>query len=93
MFNTPTKNKNGKLLLKVEKKNNFIRSFNTASVRVVSVHCINCIRSIIDGLFIIVISVVAVCCVTDVVVNIDDVNVKEKTHLKRRQQTQEEDPT
>jgi hypothetical protein len=82
MFNTPTKNKNGKLLLKVEKKTNFVRSFNTAGVRVVSIHCINCIRSIVDGLFVIVISVVTVCCVADVVVNVNNVDDKEKTHLK-----------
>jgi hypothetical protein len=91
MFDTPTKNKNGKLLLKVGKKTDFVRSFNTAGVRVISVHCINCIRSIVDGLFVIVISIVAVCCVADVVVNINNVDVKEKTHLK--QQHQEEDPT
>ncbi len=76
MFDTPTKNKNGKSLLKVEKKTNFIRSFNTADVRVVSVHCIHCIRLIVDGLFVIVISVVAVCCVADVVINVKDVDVK-----------------
>ncbi len=67
---------------RLEKKPDFVRSFNTAGVRVVSVHCIDCIRSIVDGLFVIVISVVAVCCVTDVVVNVDIIDVKEKTHLK-----------
>ncbi len=93
MFNTPTKNKNGKLLSKVGKKTDFVRSFNTAGVRVVSVHCIDCIYSIVDGLFVIVISIVAVCCVADVVINVNNIDVKEKTHLKQRQQTQEEDPT
>jgi hypothetical protein len=92
MFDTPTKNKNGKLLSKVGKKTNFVRSFNTAGIQVVSVHCINCIRSIVDGLFVIVISVVAVCCVADIVVNVDNVSVKKKTHFKQQQQTQEEDP-
>ena len=93
MFNTPTKNKNGKSLSKVGKKNDFVQSFNTAGVRVVSVHCIDCIRLIVDGIFVIVISVIAVCCVADFVFNIDDVDVKEKTHRKPWQQTQEEDPT
>ncbi len=82
MFNTPLKNKNGKLLLKVEKKTDFVQSFDTAGVRVVSIHCIDCIRLIMDGLFVIIISVVAVCCVADTVVNVDNINVKVKTHLK-----------
>ncbi len=82
MFDTPTKNKSGKLLSKDGKKTNFVRSFNTAVVQVVSVHCIDCIRLIVDGLFVIVISVVAVCCVTDILVNVDIIDVKEKTHLK-----------
>jgi hypothetical protein len=47
----------------------------------------------VDGLFIIFISVVAVCCVADVVVNVNDIDIKEKTHLKQQQQTQEKDPT
>ncbi len=93
MFDTPMKNKNGKLLSKVGKKTNFVQSFNTAGVQVVSVHCIDCIHSIVDGLFVIVISIVAVCCVADIVVNFDVIDVKEKTHLKQRQQTHEEDPT
>ncbi len=83
MFITPTKNKNGKLLLKVGiKKTNFVQSFNTAGVRVVSVYCIDCIPLIVDELFVIIISVVAVYCVADVVVDIDNIDVKEKTHLK-----------
>ncbi len=93
MFDTPTKNKNGKSLSKVGKKNRLVQSFNTAGVQVIFVHCIDCIRLIINGLFVIVISVVAVCCVADVVINVDDFDVKEKIHLKRQQQTQEEDPT
>ncbi len=60
-------------------------------VRVVSIHCINCIRSIVDGFFVIVISVVAVCCVKDIVVIVNDVNNKEKTRLKQWQQPCEQE--
>ncbi len=83
MFNTPTKNKNGKSLSKVEKKPDFVQSFNTAGVRVVSIHCIDCIRLIDDGRFVILISIVAVCCVADVVVNVNNIDIIEKTHLKQ----------
>jgi hypothetical protein len=62
----------------LEKKTDFIQSFNTAGVRVVSVHCIDCIRLIVDGLFVIVISVIAVCCVAEFVVNVDDIDVKKR---------------
>ncbi len=98
MFDTPTKKKNGKSVLKVEKKMDYVRSCNITGVRVISVHCINCIRSIVDGFFVIVISIVAVCCVKDVVVIVNDIDDKEKTRLKQRQQpceqeTQEEDPS
>jgi hypothetical protein len=92
MFDTPTKNKSGKLLSKVGKKTDFVQSFKTASVQVVSVHCINCIHSIVDRLLVIVISIVTVCCVADVIIKVNDVDVNVKTHLKRRQRTQEEDP-
>ena len=91
MFDTPTKKKNGKSLSKVGEKKDYIQSCNITGVRVISVHCIDCIHSIVNGFFVIVISIVAVCCVADVVVNINNVDVKEKTHLK--QQHQEEDPT
>ena len=78
---------------RLEKKKDYIQSCNITGVRVISVHCIDCICSIVDGLFVITISVSTVCCVADIVVNVDNVDVKEKTHLKRQQQTQEEDPT
>jgi hypothetical protein len=76
----------------------YVQSRNITDVRVVSVHCINCICSIVDEFFVIVIFVVAVCCVEDVVVIVNNVDDKEKTRLKQRQQpckqeTQEEDPS
>jgi hypothetical protein len=83
MFDTPTKKKNGKLLSKVGTKNDYIRSCNITGVQVISIHCIDCIRLILGGLFVIVISVVPVCCVKDIVVNVNDVDDKEKTRLKQ----------
>jgi hypothetical protein len=86
MFNTPTKKNNGKLLSNVRKKTDYVRSRNITGVQVVSVHYIDCIRLIINGFFVIVISVVAVCRVEDVVVIVNDIDNKEKTRLKRQQQ-------
>ncbi len=83
MFDTPTKKKNGKLVSKVEKKMDYVQSRNITGVQVVSVHCIDCIHSIIDRFFVIVISVVTVCCVEDVVVIVNVVDDKEKTCLKQ----------
>jgi hypothetical protein len=83
MFNTPTEKKNGELLLKVGKKRTtsevvispvFESSLSTAST--VSA------QSSMD-FFVIVISVVAVCCVKDIVVNVNNVNDKKKTRLKQ----------
>ncbi len=87
MFNTPTEKKNGELLLKVGKKRTtsevvispvFESSLSTAST--VSA------QSSMD-FFVIVISVVAVCCVKDIVVNVNNVNDKKKTRLKQWQQS------
>ncbi len=61
---------------RLEKKKDYIQSCNITGVRVISVHCIDCIRLIVDRFFVIVISVVAVCCVEDVVVNVNDVEDK-----------------
>ncbi len=80
------KKKNGNSLSKVRKKNDYIQSCNITGVLVISVHCIDCIHSIVDELFVIVIFVVAVCCVEDIVVNVNNVDDKEKTRLKWWQQ-------
>jgi hypothetical protein len=85
MFNTPTKKRMVSRFQRLEKKD-YIQSCNITGVWVISVHCIDCIRSIVDGFFVIIISVVAVCCVKDVVSNVNDINDKEKTRLKWRQQ-------
>ena len=71
MLDTPTE-KNGKSVSKVGKKTDYVQSRNITGVQVVSVHCIDCIRLIVDGFFVIVISVIAVCCVKDVVVIVND---------------------
>ncbi len=76
----------------------YVRSHNITGVQVVSVHCIDCIRSIVDRFFVIIISVVAVCRVEDVVVIVNNIDNKEKTSLKQQQQPceqeiQEEDPS
>ncbi len=81
MFGTPTKKRMVNHFRRLKKKV-YIQSCNITGVRVISVHCIDCICSIVDGFFVIVISVIAVCCVKDVVVNINDVDDKEKTCLK-----------
>jgi hypothetical protein len=67
---------------RLEKKD-YIRSCNITGVQVISVHCIDCIRSIVDRFFVIVISVVAVCCVEDVIVNVNNIENKEQTRLKQ----------
>ena len=61
----------------------YVRSHNITGVQVVSVHCIDCIRSIVDRFFVIIISVVAVCCVKDAIIIVNNVEDKEKTRLKR----------
>ncbi len=76
------KKKNGKSISKIEKKTDYVQSRNITGVQVISIHCIDCIRSIVDGFFVIVISVLAVCRVKDVVVIANDVDNKEKTQLK-----------
>ncbi len=57
------------------------------SREVVSVYWINCIQSIVDGFFVVVVAIivaiVAVCCIADVFVNVDEVDAKEKTPFKR----------
>ncbi len=85
MFDTPTKKRMVSCFWRLKKKD-YIQSCNITGVWVISIHCINCIRSIVNGLFVIVISAIAVCCVKDVVVNDNEVNDKEKTRLKQRQQ-------
>ncbi len=86
MFDTTTKKKNGESVSKVGKKTDYVQRHNITGVQVVSVHCIDCICSIINGFFVIVISVVAICCVKDVIVIVNDIDDKEKTRLKQQQQ-------
>ncbi len=85
MFDTPTKKRMVSCFQRLKKKD-YIQSCNITGVWVISVHCIDCIHLIVDGFFVIVISVITVCCVKDVVINVNNVDNKEKTHLKWQQQ-------
>ena len=87
IFDTPTKIKHSKslLLIMVEKK--IVQIVEATSREVVSVYWIDCIQLIVDGFFVvdvaIIVAIVAVCCIADVFVNVDEVDAKEKTPFKQ----------
>ncbi len=87
IFDTPTKIKHGKSLLLIMDEKKIVQIVEATSCEVVFVYCINCIQSIVDGFFVVVVNIivaiVAVCCIADVFVNIDEVDAKEKTPFKR----------
>jgi hypothetical protein len=87
IFHTPTKIKHGKLLLSIMDKKKILQIVEATSREVVSVYWINCIQSIVDGFFVvivaIIVAIVAVCCITDVFFNVDEVDAEEKTPFKR----------
>ncbi len=68
-------------------KKKIVQIVKATSCEVVSVYCVNCIQSIIDGFFVVVVAIivaiVAVCCIADVFVNVDEVYAEEKTPFKR----------
>jgi hypothetical protein len=72
-----------------------VQIVEATSREVVSIYCVDYIQSIIDGFFVVVVAIivaiVAVCCIADVFVNVNEVDAEEKTPFKRRRQTQEED--
>ncbi len=77
IFDTPTKNKHGKSLLSIMDEKKIVQIFEATSHEVVSVYWVDCIQSIVDGFFVVVvaiiIAIVAVCCIADVFVNVDEV--------------------
>ncbi len=87
IFDSPTKIKHGKLLLSILDKKKIVQIVEATSREVVSVYWINCIQLIVDGFFVVVIAIivaiVAVCCIADVFVNVNEVEAKEKTPFKR----------
>ena len=87
IFDTPTKIKHGKSLLLIMDKKKIVQIVEATSREVVSVYWINCIQLIVDGFFVIVVAIivaiVAVCCIADVFVNVDEVDSEEKTPFKR----------
>ncbi len=76
-------------------KKKIVQIVEATSREVVSIYWIDCIQSIIDGFFAVVVAIivtiVAVCCIADVFDNVDEVDAEEKTPFKWWQQTQEED--
>jgi hypothetical protein len=87
IFDTPTKIKHGKSLLSIMDKKKIVQIVEATSREVISVYWIDCIQSIVDGFFVVVVAIivaiVAVCFIADIFVNINEVNAKEKTPLKR----------
>jgi hypothetical protein len=87
IFDTPTKIKHSKSLLLIMDGKKIVQIVKATSCEVVSVYWINCIQSIVDGFFVavvdIIVTIVAVCCIADVFVNVDEVDAKEKTPFKR----------
>ncbi len=87
IFDTPTKIKHGTSLLSTWTKKKIVQIVEATSLEVVSVYWIDCIQSIIDGFFVIIVAIivaiVAVCCIADVFVNVHEVDAKEKTPFKQ----------
>ncbi len=87
IFDTPTKIKHGKSLLSIMDEKKIIQIVEATSREVVSVYWINCIQLIVDGFFVVVVAIivaiVAVCCIADVFINVDEVDAEEKTPFKQ----------
>ncbi len=68
-------------------KKKIVQIDEATSREVVSVYWINCIQSIVNGFFVvivaIIVAIVAVCCIADVFVNVNEVDAKEKTPFKQ----------
>jgi hypothetical protein len=87
IFDTPTKIKHNKSLLSIMDKKKIVQIVEVTSREVVSVYWIDCIQSIVDGFFVVVVAIivaiVAVCCIADFFVNINKVDAEEKTPFKQ----------
>jgi hypothetical protein len=87
IFDTPTKIEHGKSLLSIMDKKKIVQIVEATSREVISVYWIDCIQSIIDEFFVIVVAIIvaiiAVCCIADIFINVDEVDAKEKTPFKR----------
>jgi hypothetical protein len=95
---TATKKKNGKSGSKCKKKTESVQRHRFVGAQIVSVvfHRIEHVFSIVDGLFVGVISAVIFCCIQDVISFVDDIKHQEKTCLRQPGQpesTQEEGPS
>jgi hypothetical protein len=82
----------------VLKKTKFVQRHHFVGVQIVSVvfHRIKRVFSIVDGLFVGIISIVVVYCIQDVISFVDDIEHQEKTCLRQLGQpelTQEEGPS
>jgi hypothetical protein len=91
---TATEKTNGKSGSSV-KKNQIHPIASYVGVQIVSVifHCIQRVFSIVDGLFVGIISVIVVCCVQDIISFVNNIEHQEKTPLRQPGQpdsTQEE---
>ncbi len=68
-------------------KKKIVQIVEATSCEVISVYCVDCIQLIVDGFFVvivaIIIAIVAVCCIADVFVNLNEVDAEEQTPFKR----------
>ncbi len=98
IFDTLAKIKHGKLLLSIMDGKKIVQIVEATSREVVSVYWIDCIQSIVDGFFVIVVAIivaiVAVCCIAEVFVNVDKLTLKKRLLLsddnKPKKKTQKE---
>ncbi len=85
IFDTPTKIKHGKSLLSIMDKKKSSKLSKPPLVK--SSQSTGLTQLIVDGFFVvlvaIIVAIVAVCCIADVFVNVNEVDAKEKTPFKR----------
>ena len=85
IFDTPTKIKHGKSLLLIMDEKKLSKLSKPPLVK--SSPSTGSTQSIVDGFFVVVVAIivaiVAVCCIADVFVNVDEVDAEEKTPFKR----------
>jgi hypothetical protein len=74
-------------LLLITDGKKIVQIVEATSREVLSIYGIDCIQSIVDVFFVVVVAIifaiVAVCCIANVFVNVDEVDAKEKTPFKR----------
>ncbi len=87
IFDTPQKLNTVSRCFRSWTKNKIVQIVEATSREVISVYWIDCIQSTVDGFFVVVVdiivAIVAVCCIADVFVNVDEVDAKQKTPFKR----------